>query len=356
MQMKKSQKSQPNNKPRRFDNSPLEVGEKLGRGRYTILKKISSGGYGMVYSAVSNLGKVVAIKEFLPTALPCRSSGKLVTFDNANNEAYFNKILSVFFTEAEVAAGIQTNNIVNIVDMFQENNTAYLVMPLEIGESLLSMISRHFKLYQTRVPDETIRQIFIAITDAVKTLHEHGLLHLDIKPANIWIRPNNEVVLLDLGACRSIQHYKDYPQPMKTTGYAAPEQHKPIANTILSTQTDIYAIAATMYACIEGTPPLAATERTEFDDKMISLRAGQVNYRLLNMIDKGLNLTPTERYLTALDMYRELVLMNKLSSKNELTYYLDNRLWKNKRENENYQLLDTTDVAAINMSKSIISK
>ena len=111
-----------------------------------------------------------------------------------------------------------------------------------------------------------------------------------------------------------------------------------------------------MYACIEGTPPLAATERTEFDDKMISLRAGQVNYRLLNMIDKGLNLTPTERYLTALDMYRELVLMNKLSGKNELTYYLDNRLWKNKRENENYQLLATMDVATINMSKSIISQ
>ena len=143
---------------------------------------------------------------------------------------------------------------------------------------------------------------------------------------------------------------------MKTTGYAAPEQHKPIANTILSTQTDIYAIAATMYACIEGTPPLAATERTEFDDKMISLRAGQVNYRLLNMIDKGLNLTPTERYLTALDMYRELVLMNKLSDKNELTHYLDNRLWKNKENNESYQLLDTMDVATINMSKSIISR
>ena len=74
------------------------------------------------------------------------------------------------------------------------------------------------------------------------------------------------------------------------------------------------------------------------------------------MIDKGLSLTPTERYLTALDMYRELVLMNKLSGKNELTYYLDNRLWKNKRENENYQLLDTMDVATINMSKSILGK
>lgn len=350
--MSKIKTSQPQ-QIRRFNNTSLEAGDKLGRGRYTILKRISSGGFGVVYSAVSKTGQVVAIKEFLPTSLPCRQEGKVVKFDNNVNREAFEKILEVFFTEAEVASSIQTNNIVNIIDMFRENNTAYLVMPLEIGESLLSLMSRYFKIYNTRVPDSVIRSVFISITDAVKTLHEHGLLHLDIKPANIWIRPNGDVVLLDLGACRSIQHYKDFPQPMKTTGYASPEQHKPIKNTILTTQTDIYAIAATMYACIEGASPPSAVSRSEFDEKISRLRAGQVNHHILKMIDKGMNLDPHNRYATALEMNRELVLMNTLSDCEGLEKYHLSRLFYAKRERQKIEKVDMKEIVKINMNKSV---
>lgn len=308
-----------------FSNYYLNAGSKLQGGKYIIQRKLSSGGFGAVYLARDVTGRSVAIKEFLPSGIPCRTRSasdgiNIVSDEDKNN---FSLGLEAFFQEADTVAKIDNDKIIRILDVFKDNGTAYFVMPVEQGESLFNYSMRQKK----RISDEEIKRIFIDASIGLASLHAHNLMHLDLKPGNLWVRPNGELVILDLGASRDKNNYLNLKPPARTPGYAAPEQHNRLkSKKELTVRTDIYGMAATIYACIEKKPPIESVKRKSTDVPYCYKRAGQVNDGLLRIIDDGLMLDPNDRIQCADELRERLEKLTDLSSNSFKTFSLSKKI------------------------------
>lgn len=295
-----------------YKNVFLPNGYKLPR--YTIEKRLSSGGFGAVYIARHDNGHTVALKEFLPSLLDCRREGDngIVSFKDEDSKKKFQKGLEVFFQEADTVAKIRDERVIAILDVFEANGTAYFAMPVEQGETLQRLIKKNA---DSRISDKRIQQIFIDASIGVQVLHEHGLLHLDIKPGNLWIRPDGSVVVLDLGASRGQEDYHLFGPLARTPGYAAPEQHESYKTTTLTIQTDVYGLAASMFCCVEGVAPEIATKRNKKDVTLLEKRIGYVSSELLSLIDEGLALNFNDRIGSAEEFKNRLLKIPRLNEK-----------------------------------------
>lgn len=309
-----------------FKNYYLTYGNKLQGNKYIIQRKISSGGFGAVYLARTITSRSVAIKEFLPAGIKCRTipNSSEINIGLEEDKNNFSLGLEAFFQEADTVAKINNSKIIKILDVFKENGTAYFVMPIEQGESLYSYSVRQSK----RISDEELKRIFIDATIGLASLHEHNLLHLDLKPGNLWVRPNGDLVILDLGATRDKNNYLNLKPPARTPGYAAPEQHNRRCGQIaeLTVRTDVYGMAASIYSCIERHPPIEATKRKESDIPYQLLRAGQVSDGLLQVIDDGLMLNPKDRIKSANEFRERLESLPKLSTDSFKTFSLNKKI------------------------------
>lgn len=260
---------------------------------YTILDKISSGGFGVVYLAKDEQENLFAIKEYMPAFVPHRDETLELKFKDAEQEKMFKDGLVSFFSEAEVVARINSSKIVSIIDIFKANNTAYFVMPFEQG-STLQFVLKKDRNYLT---EQKIREIFIQVADGIETLHQNGLLHLDIKPGNILLRPDGEAIILDLGTTKTEEELSKLGLQPRTPGFAAPEQHNTRFGQI-SYRTDVYGIGATMFSCITGENPEVSTKR--FGTPLYNLMyAGQINPELLEIVHRAMELLPPNRYKSA---------------------------------------------------------
>ena len=276
-------------------NAVLPNGHKMGR--YTIMKKLSSGGFGVVYLARRSDGHVVALKEFLPSIIPCRPQGSGVEVECTSeyDAKRFNEGLRAFFREADTLARIQNPRIIPIWDVFKDNGTAYFAMPVERGGTLQTLI----RLKTTPVSERALRGLFVEACKGVEALHEGGLLHLDIKPSNLWVRPDSSVVVLDLGASRWEDEQVKSSQMARTPGFAAPEQHSSLkkgAPPPVSAKTDVYGLCASLLSCLDAQPPRSAPERRAGDHPISWTQLGHVSSALLNVIDTGMSLQPQFRY------------------------------------------------------------
>lgn len=296
-----------------FKNVFLPSGYKLPR--YTIEKRLSSGGFGAIYVAKHENGNTVALKEFLPSVLNCRNEENkgLVFCKDTESQKKFEKGLAIFFKEADTVAKIRDDRVVAILDVFEANGTAYFAMPLEQGETLQRLIKRK----KEKLPDSTLQQIFIDAATGIQVLHDHGLLHLDIKPGNLWIRPDGSLVVLDLGASREQDNYQLFGPPARTPGYAAPEQHQSYKTTKLTVQTDVYGLAASLYCCLEGKAPLVAPERTKEDMSYVKKRMGQHSLPLLKLVEEGLEIDPKNRIKTAEEFKERLFYIPRIRDNNK---------------------------------------
>src|SRR5258705_1979874 len=131
----------------------------------------------------------------------------------------------------------------------------------------------HSKTQRTRheFTEAFIRRIFIHLMNGLREVHARKLLHLDIKPANIFIAMEGRPVLLDFGAARiTLSEEALKLKPMSTAGFAAPEHYR-FDPSELGPWSDIYSVGATLYTCIAGTPPQAGDAREE-KDRIIPLR------------------------------------------------------------------------------------
>lgn len=296
-----------------FKNVFLPPGYKLPR--YTIEKRLSSGGFGAIYVAKHENGNTVALKEFLPSVLNCRSEENkgLVFCKDEESQKKFEKGLAIFFQEADTVAKIRDDRVVAILDVFEANGTAYFAMPLEQGETLQRLIKRN----REKLTDAALQRIFIDASTGIQVLHDHGLLHLDIKPGNLWIRPDGSLVVLDLGASREQDNYLLFGPPARTPGYAAPEQHLSYKNAKLTVQTDVYGLAASLYCCLEGKAPLVAPERNEEDMSYSRKRMGQHSLPILRLIDEGLEIDPKKRIKTAEEFKERLFYIPRIRHYNQ---------------------------------------
>jgi hypothetical protein len=259
---------------------------------YRIDRQLSVGGFSIVYLAHDAAGAPVAIKEYLPNALALRGAGEIAPTIPPDFGAEFNRGLKLFFDEGRMLAGINHPNVVRVLNFFRANATVYLVMQFELGGTLRDLI----KKTRGKIDEPSLRRMFIGLLDGLGEVHGHGLLHLDIKPANIWLRSDGSPVLLDFGAARyALDIGPPEPTAMYTPGYAAPEQYH--GKFTLGPWTDIYAVGACIYAALAGAAPQVADGRLR-DDQLLPARqrwGTRYSPHLLATIDECLRLDPTRR-------------------------------------------------------------
>lgn len=270
---------------------------------YEIRKVLSSGGFSFVYLARDKEKKIVAIKEYLPTSIALRNDGATVQ-PNSDDVALFRHGLKCFFDEGLSLAKIDHKNIVRVINFFRANETVYMVMQYERGKSL-----QDFILGQTEpVSEKFIRRVFGELSNGLREVHTQKLLHLDIKPANIYIRLDGSPVLLDFGSARqALSESQAKISPSYTPGFASPEQY--YDRKLLGPWSDIYSIGATMYSCLTRTSPLAANQRIKKDLLIPATKLGKEMYsqNLLEIIDKCLSLDYLERPQSVFSLQKTLL-------------------------------------------------
>jgi eukaryotic-like serine/threonine-protein kinase len=245
-------------------NAPLPNG--LDIAGYRIDSKISSGGFSIVYLAHDEDGRAVAIKEYLPSALATRAEGELVPTIKPEHIGTYRAGLRCFFEEGRVLAKVFHPNVVKVINFFRENDTVYMVMSYVIGRSLQELVLKFRDQGQQEVLSEPfIRDTFFNVMNGLREVHLNKMLHLDLKPANIYLRRDGSPILLDFGAARTtLTEGAAKFFPMYTPGFAPLEMYK---KDEIGPWTDIYSIGACMFACMAGIPPQAADSRVK-EDKM----------------------------------------------------------------------------------------
>jgi len=277
-------------------------------GGYRILRKLAAGGFGVVYLAQDPEGQQVAIKEYLPSSLVSRAPGKLLPEVPPEKLSLYRLGLKSFFEEGRALAQISHPSVVSVLNFFRENETVYMVMNYLEGASLQEFIITARDLKQQKVfRESTIRSLFDEILRGLRIVHQHKMLHLDIKPANIFITDDNRSVLIDFGAAREVLSKEgNFIRPMYTPGFAAPEMYR--RDAAMGPWTDIYAIGACIYACMQGYPPNEAPQRLEKDRIAIALSRlrGIYSDNLIEVVEWCMALDPLSRPQSVFALQKEL--------------------------------------------------
>ena len=245
----------------------LKNGTLLQGGKYKIEKKIGQGSFGITYLAIIQIIGVfgatqtetkVAVKEFFMKDINGRN-GKIVT--TGNKDGIFQNYKNRFIKEAKTLNSLKHPNIVRVIDLFEENNTVYYVMDYLDGGSLDMFISNKGTLspYYTS-------SLFFQVSDALIYMHQHKMLHLDLKPSNIMLDSNGKAVIIDFGLTK---HFSDTGEPESSTtvgtgtpGYAPIEQsnYKPELSDGFPATIDVYALGATLFKMLSGKRPPNASD------------------------------------------------------------------------------------------------
>ena len=285
----------------------LKPGAKLLRGQYEILRFLSNGGFGITYLARDSLDRDVVIKECYPGAL-CHRNGDLVEPANPAHKDDLRSIIDLFIMEARNHARLVHPNIVDVHQVFEDNNTAYIAMDLIRGCDLLDYIDKP----DTESGPDFIVQVTEKMLSAVAFIHQSGMLHRDISPDNILIDENGEPILIDFGAAReqaantsaallTLRVIKD--------GYSPHEFY--VRGAEQGPSSDLYVLAATLYHAISGERPIdGQTRLNAFNSgqpdpyKPLDGRFAGYPANFLKAIDKAMEVHATDRLQTALDWLR----------------------------------------------------
>jgi serine/threonine protein kinase/WD40 repeat protein len=241
---------------KQFSNS-LPVNARLEE--YMIQGVLGVGGFGITYLARdTRLGSLVAIKEYFPQAYATRNSSQSIrpnsSGDTGDAENYLWG-LQEFLKEARALAQFKHTNIVRVLRFLEANGTAYMAMEYEEGESLSSVLARHGGFLN----EPLLLNVFLPVLNGLQAVHDAGLLHLDIKPDNIYLRRSGAPMLIDFGSARQRSNSNRSQKVALTPGYAALEQYP--GHGDLGPAADAYSMGATLYRCITGQEPMDARER-----------------------------------------------------------------------------------------------
>ena len=230
--------------------SALPRGTRLHNGAYALGEVLGRGGFGITYKGGDMaLKRYVAIKEYFPPGA-LRQNNNVVMADAAKLRAG----VAEFGNEARVLSRFHHAGIVGVAGVFEENNTAYMVMEWIEGETLEARIARKGRLDEWEALDIGAR-----LAGALETIHSAGILHRDIKPENIILRKSGGAVLIDFGTARAFDNGATKMTQIVTPGYAPLEQYA--QNAKRGPASDLYALAATLYHALSGQKPVAATDR-----------------------------------------------------------------------------------------------
>ena len=231
----------------------------LQGGKYQVISLIGSGGFGNTYLATQvSLGRKVAIKEFFMKEFCERDNDtSCVLVPTEASRQLVDRYKKKFLREAQMIASLKNDHIIQIYDIFEENNTAYYVMEYAVCGSLKDKVDIHGALSE----DMAIRYIS-QVSDALSYLHSNNILHLDVKPSNILLDDQDRVILIDFGISK---HYDSEGEQTSTTpagvskGYAPIEQYQMGNIKSFTPSTDIYSLGATLFFLLTGTTPPEAS-------------------------------------------------------------------------------------------------
>lgn len=264
------------------------------KGHFIVGTAIGVGGFGITYKCYdATLGVIVAIKEFFPVGLVNRSPGEMkVGLLSGEKEKQYKNQIKRFLMEAQSIAQFgKANDIVNVFDYFEENNTAYIVMEYIDGVLLKDYLEK-----QGALSPDIAMTIIEPVVEALKKIHASGIIHRDISPDNIFIAGEDSVKVFDFGAAilNDESGAKEGEKVIKV-GYSAPEQYRDSAEQ--GYFTDIYSIGAILYQMITGQKPIESTEREYKDELKSPLELGfDIEPNLDRAIMEALAVQPALRF------------------------------------------------------------
>ena len=263
----------------------LQVGTIL-HGTYKIESYLASGGFGNTYLAKNiEFDETYAIKEFFVKGV-CQRDGNSTTISvsNAENTNSFEQQREKFKKEARRLRSLCNPHIVKVYDLFEENGTAYYVMDYVDGENLSARLKR------TNAPlaESEVRNYLNQILDGLEAIHNEGMFHLDIKPANIMVDSHNVVKLIDFGASKQQSTVGGATMSTGisyTNGYAPSEQMAQSYDKF-GPWTDFYALGATMYKLLTNQDPPSVSDLSEdeTEDKHLALPMPNVSEEMKSLV------------------------------------------------------------------------
>ena len=277
-------------------NAALPAGYRLGE--YIIESVLGKGGFGITYRARdTKLNSTVAIKEYFPQSIARRGDDSTIR-PSTHDFDDFNWGLQEFLKEARALAKFKHQHIVRVLRFVGANDTAYMVMEYEEGESLEDYLRRSGGFLN----EQMLMSVFIPVLSGLQAVHDAGLLHLDIKPDNIYLRSNGQPMLIDFGSARQVKGSGEQVGKVALTpAYSAIEQYPGIAQT--GPWSDVYSMGATLYRCVTGKSPVDSMQRykakqaklvdpyvsaTEFDRPLYSRHVRK-------SVDQAMSLMPESR-------------------------------------------------------------
>jgi serine/threonine protein kinase len=271
----------------------LPIGTRLGE--FEITGLIGEGGFGIVYLAYDHsLDRKIALKEYMPSGMASRTETMQVTIRSRHYAETFTMGLKSFVNEARLLARFDSPSLVKVYRFWEENGTAYMVMPYYDGITLKQALKD-----RNIVPNEEwLRTMLAHLLDAVDTIHRVQCYHRDIAPDNILILKDGRPLLLDFGAARRV--IGDLTQGLTVIlkpGFAPIEQYADIPGTRQGPWTDIYALAAVVYFAIAGKSPPPSVARVVNDEMVPAREAGRGRYseHFLAVFDRALAVKPEQR-------------------------------------------------------------
>lgn len=233
-------------------------------GKYLVGKMLGQGGFGITYVGWDlALERKVAIKEYFPSGQVGRYPGKVALqwYSNTQSDAARQSGMEMFLKEARKMSRVDgVGQVVHVRDLFQENNTAYIVMDYVEGETLKSRLTNNGPLSWKEAKD-----VFLPAIDAMEKVHKAGLIHRDLSPDNLMLTPEGDVKILDLGAAKDLNVNTGISSmQVAKCGFSPMEQYTQRGGS--GPWSDVYAMAATMYYALTGVLPQSAVDRLNEDN------------------------------------------------------------------------------------------
>lgn len=270
-------------------------------GRYFVGTVLGEGGFGITYRGLDLLeARKIAIKEYFPATMATRdtSHGGNNTVQSISGQmrVYFQAGLEKYENEARCLMALKgTAGIVDILDFFKENATAYIVMEFVEGATLRDTLASHGGC----LSEQQVLTMFQPLLNSLEKVHSAGIVHRDISPDNILVQPDGSLKLIDFGAARlSTGEVSQSLTVILKHGYAPEEQYR--SHSRQGPFTDVYAISATMYKALTGVTPADAMSRL-FDDTVQPLHTfpNRISPQTSAALQRGMAVRAESRYQSA---------------------------------------------------------
>lgn len=263
--------------------------------RYIVGRVLGKGGFGITYLAYDTvLTSKIAIKELCPNNMVVRQENLSLSW--CQEKMTEERACELFLREAQkMARTNQLSNVVTVHNTFQANHTAYIVMEYIEGKTLKTYIKEKGALSV-----KEMQSLIFPVMDAVAKLHELGMIHRDIKPDNLMIKENGEIVILDMGSAKIMDVMQ---QPMLETnmtiktvssGFSPLEQHS--CSKDIGPWTDVYALSATIYYCLTKKRPEDANKRNYSEEYEHLEKPEMLSEYQWDVLQKGMALKIEDRF------------------------------------------------------------